>query len=151
MNILYKLTTTVLSFVVKISIYFEKNIEINYAIYIQKLSEKISRVFSRVSQSEAENKMSLGNLATVFGPNLLRPPPKEKTNETSSTSESIAREMASGTLNVMSQSSIFYWFLRSKSDKIRLPTTPEITRRLFPSKKEVVKPRLSSQSEDKLI
>ncbi|XP_028400755.1 active breakpoint cluster region-related protein-like [Dendronephthya gigantea] len=105
----------------------------------------------RVSQSEASNKMSLGNLATIFGPNLLRPPPKEKTDETSSTSESIAMEMASGTFNVMSQTSIFYWYLRSKSSKVNLPATPEITRRLFPSKKEVVIARLSSQSEDKLI
>ena len=110
-----------------------------------------SRSFYRVSQSEADNKMSLGNLATIFGPNLLRPPPKAKPDPTSSTSESIAMEMASGTFNVMSQTSIFYWYLRSKSSKIDLPATPEITRRLFPAKKEVVKPRLSSQSEDKLI
>jgi hypothetical protein len=83
---------------------------------------------------------------------LLRPPPKEKTLESSSsTSESIAMEMASGTFNVMSQTSIFYWFLRSKSSKVSLPATPEITRRLFPAKKPVVIPRLSSQSEDKLI
>ncbi len=104
-----------------------------------------------MSQHEADNKMSLGNLATIFGPNLLRPPPKEKTDETSSTSESIAMEMASGTFNVMSQTSIFYWFLRSKSSKTNLPETPEITRRMFPAKKKVAIPRLSSQSEDKLI
>ena len=104
-----------------------------------------------MSQSEADNKMSLGNLATIFGPNLLRPPPKAKPDPTSSTSESIAMEMASGTFNVMSQTSIFYWYLRSKSNRMDLPATPEITRRLFPAKKEVLVPRLSSQSEDKLI
>ena len=95
--------------------------------------------------------MSLGNLATLFGPNLLRPPPMEKPMNAPDTSTSIAMEMASGTLNVMSQTSIFYWFLRSKNSKVQLPGTPEITRRLFPSKKGVGIPRLSSQSEDKLI
>ena len=34
-------------------------------------------LFSRVAQHEAKNKMSLHNLATVFGPTLLRPAAKE--------------------------------------------------------------------------
>ena len=95
--------------------------------------------------------MTLGNLATIFGPNLLRPAPTEKPANAQNTTASVAMEMASGTFNVMSQTSIFYWFLRCKNSKVKLATTPEITRRLFPAQKDVVIARLSSQSEDKLI
>ena len=96
-----------------------------------------------MSEKESENKMSLSNLATVFGPNLLWPPPKK--TDLSST-KNFAMEMASGTMNAMSQTAVLFWYLRSKSNRVRLPKTPEVTRRLFSSKKEILKPRLSSQS-----
>lgn len=58
----------------------------------------------RVNQHETENKMSLHNLATVFGPTLLRPGGK-----TDSTKQ---RDMlAAGTVDVMAQAGILYCFL----------------------------------------
>jgi hypothetical protein len=63
----------------------------------------------RVNQHEAQNKMSLHNLATVFGPTLLRPGCGK--------SESGLRQqqcdpLAAGTVNVMAQAGILYYFLQ---------------------------------------
>jgi hypothetical protein len=63
----------------------------------------------RVNQHEAQNKMSLHNLATVFGPTLLRPGCGK--------SESGSRQqrcdpLAAGTVDVMAQAGILYYFLQ---------------------------------------
>lgn len=58
----------------------------------------------RVHHHEAENKMSLHNLATVFGPTLLRPGGKADTNK--------QRDLlAAGTVDVMAQAGILYCYL----------------------------------------
>ena len=60
----------------------------------------------RVNNHEAQNKMSLHNLATVFGPTLLRP-------GTSSRSDAKNRDpLAAGTVDVMAQAGILYCFLQ---------------------------------------
>ncbi|KAK6629842.1 hypothetical protein RUM43_003662 [Polyplax serrata] len=59
----------------------------------------------RVNQNETSNKMSLHNLATVFGPTLLRPSSKEaKTRDL----------LAQGTCDVMAQAGILHYFLLQK-------------------------------------
>lgn len=61
---------------------------------------------ARVNKHEAQNKMSLHNLATVFGPTLLRP-------GTNSRSDAKSRDpLAAGTVDVMAQAGILYCFLQ---------------------------------------
>ncbi|XP_070506398.1 active breakpoint cluster region-related protein isoform X2 [Chironomus tepperi] len=62
----------------------------------------------RVNHHEAENKMSLHNLAMVFGPTLLRPGP------TSSKQKDL---LESSTVDVMAQAGILYCFLQAKMIK----------------------------------
>lgn len=59
----------------------------------------------RVNQCEAQNKMSLHNLATVFGPTLLRPGTKSDSNKNRD-------PLAAGTVDVMAQAGILYHFLQ---------------------------------------
>lgn len=60
----------------------------------------------RVNKHEAQNKMSLHNLATVFGPTLLRP-------GTSNRIDAKSRDpLAAGTVDVMAQAGILYCFLQ---------------------------------------
>ncbi|XP_066588300.1 active breakpoint cluster region-related protein-like [Prorops nasuta] len=60
----------------------------------------------RVNRHETQNKMSLHNLATVFGPTLLRP-------GTNSRSDTKSRDpLAAGTVDVMAQAGILYCFLQ---------------------------------------
>ncbi|XP_043254602.1 active breakpoint cluster region-related protein isoform X4 [Colletes gigas] len=60
----------------------------------------------RVNKHETQNKMSLHNLATVFGPTLLRP-------GTNSRSDAKSRDpLAAGTVDVMAQAGILYCFLQ---------------------------------------
>ena len=82
--------------------------------------------------------MSLNNLATIFGPNVLRPAIKS----------SSPMDLAQGTLDVMSQVGIFLYFLKLDCDDVRLPNDPEIISRLDPSKSlEIAEDRY----EDRLI
>ncbi|CAF4934582.1 unnamed protein product [Pieris macdunnoughi] len=64
--------------------------------------------FVKVNQHETENKMSLHNLATVFGPTLLRP----------STSAPGAKQrtdlLAAGTVDAMAQAGILYCLLQQR-------------------------------------
>ncbi|XP_046744957.1 active breakpoint cluster region-related protein [Diprion similis] len=61
----------------------------------------------RVNKHEAQNKMSLHNLATVFGPTLLRP-------GTHSRADAKSRDpLAAGTVDVMAQAGILYCFLQT--------------------------------------
>ena len=66
--------------------------------------------------------MGQHNLATVFGPNILRP----------SASATDPTDLAKGTLDVMSQVGIFLWFIKFSS--FQLPADPELMHRLDPGK-----------------
>ncbi|XP_047991212.1 active breakpoint cluster region-related protein [Leguminivora glycinivorella] len=63
--------------------------------------------FVKVNQHEADNKMSLHNLATVFGPTLLRPggPAAGKLR---------ADQLAAGTVDAMAQAGILYCLLQQR-------------------------------------
>lgn len=60
----------------------------------------------RVNKNEEQNKMSLHNLATVFGPTLLRP---GIANRNDAKSKDL---LAAGTVDVMAQAGILYNFLQ---------------------------------------
>lgn len=61
----------------------------------------------RINQHEAENKMSLHNLATVFGPTLLRPSLRPEAGK--------QRDLlAAGTVDVMAQAGILYCLLQQR-------------------------------------
>ncbi|KAK5640428.1 hypothetical protein RI129_011239 [Pyrocoelia pectoralis] len=62
----------------------------------------------RINQHENENKMSLHNLATVFGPTLLRPGGKSDSNKQKDL-------LATGTVDVMAQAGILYCYLQDIS------------------------------------
>lgn len=59
---------------------------------------------------EQENKMSLHNLATVFGPTLLRPGTKADSAKQKDT-------LAAGTVDVMAQAGILYCYLQDLLQK----------------------------------
>lgn len=59
-----------------------------------------------VHQREAENKMSLHNLAMVFGPTLLRPGPNVAKHKDL---------LESSTVDVMAQAGILYCFLQARN------------------------------------
>ncbi|XP_054906480.1 PH_BCR_vertebrate and RhoGAP_Bcr domain-containing protein isoform X1 [Poeciliopsis prolifica] len=66
----------------------------------------------RVAENESINKMSLHNLATVFGPTLLRP--SEKDSKLPSTSQPISMN-DSWSLEVMAQVQVLLYFLQLES------------------------------------
>uniref|UniRef100_A0A1A8K084 Breakpoint cluster region n=2 Tax=Nothobranchius kuhntae TaxID=321403 RepID=A0A1A8K084_NOTKU len=66
----------------------------------------------RVAENESVNKMSFHNLATVFGPTLLRPSEKESKTPTSSQPISLND---SWSLEVMSQVQVLLYFLQLES------------------------------------
>lgn len=100
------------------------------------------RVQFRVSEHQEQNKMGQNNLATVFGPNILRP---------SSSSSADPTDLAQGTLDVMMQVSIFLWFLKCSS--VQLPSDPNLLHRLAPRKPPeiVIAPDLTEEQPDRLI
>ena len=67
----------------------------------------------RVSQMEQQNKMSLHNLATVFGPTMLHAGPNDKKG---------MDILASSTVDVMAQSGILHYFLsrRARGEPIQI-------------------------------
>nr|XP_046242182.1 PH_BCR_vertebrate and RhoGAP_Bcr domain-containing protein isoform X2 [Scatophagus argus] len=69
----------------------------------------------RVTENESVNKMSLHNLATVFGPTLLRP--SEKDSKVSNSSQPISMN-DSWSLEVMAQVQVLLYFLQLE----RIPT-----------------------------
>uniref|UniRef100_A0A8C5EIF4 Breakpoint cluster region protein-like n=1 Tax=Gouania willdenowi TaxID=441366 RepID=A0A8C5EIF4_GOUWI len=69
----------------------------------------------RVAENEISNKMSLHNLATVFGPTLLRP--SEKDSKISISSQPICMN-DSWSLQVMAQVQVLFYFLQLE----RIPT-----------------------------
>uniref|UniRef100_A0A3Q3A1N2 BCR activator of RhoGEF and GTPase n=1 Tax=Kryptolebias marmoratus TaxID=37003 RepID=A0A3Q3A1N2_KRYMA len=70
----------------------------------------------RVAENESVNKMSLHNLATVFGPTLLRP--SEKDSKTPTSSQPISMN-DSWSLEVMAQVQVLLYFLQL--DRIPIP------------------------------
>jgi hypothetical protein len=66
----------------------------------------------RVHQHEAQNKMSLHNLATVFGPTLLRPGCPGSGKSESGSRHQRLDTLAAGTVDVMAQAGILYYFLQ---------------------------------------
>lgn len=67
----------------------------------------------RVHKYENENKMSLHNLATVFGPTLLRPGTKPDNLKHRDT-------LAAGTVDVMAQAGILYCYLQDLGNNQKL-------------------------------
>ncbi|KAK7078178.1 hypothetical protein SK128_012113, partial [Halocaridina rubra] len=67
-----------------------------------------------VHLAEHQNKMSLHNLATVFGPTVIRPAVKAG-------NPSPAEQLAAGTVDVMAQAGILHFFLqrRAKGEPIQ--------------------------------
>lgn len=69
----------------------------------------------RVNQHEQDNKMSLHNLATVFGPTLLRPSVRAETGK--------QRDLlAAGTVDVMAQAGILYCLLQHRHATAKTPS-----------------------------
>ncbi|MPC36045.1 Active breakpoint cluster region-related protein [Portunus trituberculatus] len=64
----------------------------------------------KVVEMEHYNKMSLHNLATVFGPTLLRPGAKPG-------NPSPAEKLAAGTVDVMAQAGILHFFLTRRANR----------------------------------
>ncbi|XP_063383871.1 active breakpoint cluster region-related protein [Cydia fagiglandana] len=64
--------------------------------------------FVKVNQHEADNKMSLHNLATVFGPTLLRP------GGAAAGAKLRADQLAAGTVDAMAQAGILYCLLQQR-------------------------------------
>ena len=58
----------------------------------------------RVSQSEKDNKMTIHNLSTIFGPTLLAPATKNQ-------AVSMTEMMSFGAEQCMKQSAVIYFFL----------------------------------------
>jgi hypothetical protein len=67
----------------------------------------------RINQHEKHNKMSINNLATVFGPTLLRPGGK-------STGNVSLDLLAAGTANCIAQTGILYFFLWKRANQEQL-------------------------------
>ena len=61
-------------------------------------------IFFRLSEQQDKNKMSIQNLATVFGPTLLRPAAK-------TTEQTTMDLFSAGARDAMMQTSILYFFL----------------------------------------
>ncbi|XP_046636503.1 active breakpoint cluster region-related protein-like [Daphnia pulicaria] len=69
-----------------------------------------------VNCKEVKNKMSLHNLATVFGPTLLRPAPTD-------TPDSLD-QLAMGTIDVMAQAGILHYFLLRRARRLPIQYPP---------------------------
>lgn len=65
--------------------------------------------FVKVNQNEGDNKMSLHNLATVFGPTLLRP-----SSQGPAGAKAKADPLAAGTVDAMAQAGILYCLLQQR-------------------------------------
>ena len=74
----------------------------------------------RVSQHERQNKMSLHNLATVFGPTMLHD--REGGNGKRAAAASRDNQLATGTVDVMAQAGILLFFIsrRARGEPIQI-------------------------------
>ncbi|XP_067133285.1 active breakpoint cluster region-related protein [Centruroides vittatus] len=92
---------------------FETLPQVNQAIILHLLDHLV-----RVNHHEANNKMSLHNLATVFGPTVLR----QGSNSSNSNSTDL---LTAGTVDVMAQAGILYFFLKRRASGLPVKTEPE--------------------------
>ena len=101
---------------------------------------------------ESVNKMGINNLATVFGPTVLRTPStfSEKENERSSCN---VGTFDIGALDVMSQVGVFRYFLALKNNpRTCLPEDDlELWRRLDKERAKKLEGRLLQTAEEFLI
>ena len=79
---------------------------------------------TNVNSYETHNKMSLHNLATVFGPTMIRPPGSSTMSSSNSSSSSGSAvnsdQFTAGAIDAMAQAGILLIFLKRKSEKISL-------------------------------
>ena len=116
------------------------------------LFTRVTFDFFRVVLLEKVNKMGVNNLATVFGPTVLRPPSSnsEKENERSACN---VGTFDIGALDVMSQVGIFRYFLGLKNNtRTKLPDDDlELWRRLDREKASSLEEKLMITAEEHLI
>lgn len=96
--------------------------------------------------------MGINNLATVFGPTVLRPPSSNNDKENERSSCNVGT-FDIGALDVMSQVGIFRYFLGLKNnERVRLPDNDlELWRRLDPEKASDLEEKLMETAEEHLI
>lgn len=73
---------------------------------------------TNVNNYENYNKMSLNNLATVFGPTMIYPGNNNSSNLSSNSGSVNSDQFTAGTIDVMAQAGILYFFLKRKSEKL---------------------------------
>ena len=99
------------------------------------------------------NKMTLNNLSTVFGPNVLRPSKTEEHKK--ERRDSGGRNVSTfdiGALDVMSQVSVFRYFLTLNSSKVCLPEDDlELWQRLDHEKAARIQEKLMENAVEYLI
>lgn len=107
----------------------------------------------RVALQESQNKMGLNNLATVFGPTVLRPPSSSSVDKENERSSCNVGTFDIGALDVMSQVGIFRYFLTLKDNpRTKLPEDDlELWRRLDPEKALKLEEKLMVGAEEYLI
>lgn len=117
------------------------------------LSKPVNLVISfqrRVSAKESINKMGINNLSTVFGPTVLRPSVQETEKGPDSLRSGSTFDI--GALDVMSQVSIFRFFLGLNSTKTRLPEEDlELWQRLDHQKAAEIQEKLMENAVEYLI
>ena len=103
-----------------------------------------------MSQKESINKMGINNLSTVFGPTVLRPSVHDKDKDTENFRQGSTFDI--GALDVMSQVSVFRFFLGSNSIKTRLPEDDlELWQRLDYKKAAILQEKLMENAVEYLI
>jgi len=105
----------------------------------------------RISLLESENKMGVNNLATVFGPTVLRPSSSDKENDQGNSCNVGTFDI--GALDVMSQVGIFRYFLSLKNnERTKLPPDDlELWRKLNPGRAYELEEKLMETAEEFLI
>ncbi|XP_065054507.1 active breakpoint cluster region-related protein-like [Rhopilema esculentum] len=104
----------------------------------------------RVSQKESTNKMGINNLSTVFGPTVLRPSVPEADKNHDNLRSGSTFDI--GALDVMSQVSVFRFFLGLNSNKTRLPEDDlELWQRLDYQKAAEIQEKLMENAVEYLI
>ena len=95
--------------------------------------------------------MGVNNLATVFGPTVLRPPSSNSEKDEQSSCNVGTFDI--GALDVMSQVGIFRYFLGLKNnERTKLPENDlELWRRLDPEKASTIEEKLMETAEEHLI
>ena len=104
----------------------------------------------RISSNEKVNKMGINNLSTVFGPTVLRPSVSDDDKNAASLRSGSTFDI--GALDVMSQVSVFRFFLGLDSVKARLPEDDlELWQRLDHEKAVEIQEKLMETAVEYLI